>query len=66
MRDLPSLIQRSVLVALLTPAWAMASDCFPAPDSKKPQYLVAFGSLLYEEARVDKGRTGQAGIACMG
>ena len=54
MRDLPSLIQRTVLVALLTPAWAMASDCFPTPDSRKPQYLVAFGSLLYEEARLRK------------
>ena len=54
MRDLPSLMQRSLLVALLTQGWALASDCFPAPDTKKPQYLVAFGSLLYEGARLNK------------
>ncbi|OED43285.1 hypothetical protein ACH42_10465 [Endozoicomonas sp. (ex Bugula neritina AB1)] len=54
MLDLPSIMQRSLLVALLTPGWGLASECFPTPDSKKPQYLVAYGSLLYEESRLRK------------
>ena len=55
MLDLTSIMQRSLLVSLLVsllmPGWTLASDCFPSPSDKKPQYLVAYGSLLYEDAR---------------
>ena len=54
MLDLSTLIQRSLILTLLMPGWVLANNCFPAPDSSKPQYLVAFGSLLYEEARLRK------------
>lgn len=42
---------RAVLVVCLSPALSVASDCFPRPDKNKPQYLVAYGSYLYEETR---------------
>ena len=42
---------RAVLAVCVLPALSPASDCFPKPDSNKPQYLVAYGSYLYEETR---------------
>lgn len=42
---------RTVLAVCVLPALSVASDCFPRADDNKPQYLVAYGSFLYEEAR---------------
>lgn len=42
---------RAVLAVCVLPALASASDCFPKPDNNKPQYLVAYGSYLYEDTR---------------
>lgn len=54
MLDLPSLMQRSLFIALLAPGWGLASDCFPTPDAQKKNYVVGYGSLMYEEARLRK------------
>ena len=54
MLDLPAIIQRSLLLALLLPGISAADECYPSPDSDKANYLVAFGSMLYEDAREQK------------
>ena len=46
-----TLLLRSVLALCALPAISVASDCFPKPDNNKHQYLVAYGSFLYEETR---------------
>lgn len=44
-----------ILAALLTaPMSIQANECFPAFDNTKHQYLIGYGSLLYEQARVSK------------
>ena len=46
-----TLLLRSVLALCALPEMSVASDCFPKPDNDKPQYLVAYGSFLYEKTR---------------
>ncbi len=59
MLNVSSFLQRSFFVALLTPTVTLASQCYPTPDSNRPQYLVGYGSLLYEEARAAKTEKGK-------
>lgn len=54
MLDFTSFLRRSLMVSLLLPGWTLASECYPSPDSSRPQYLVGYGSLLYKEARKRK------------
>ena len=38
-------------ILCIAPAVSMANECFPAFDKTKSQYIVGYGSLLYEQAR---------------
>lgn len=40
-----------LLILTLIPELASANACFPAIDSKKPQYVIGYGSLLYDQSR---------------
>ena len=46
-----TLLLRSALALCFLPAISLASECFPSPDSDKPQYVVAYGQYLYKETR---------------
>ena len=46
-----TLLLRSALALCSLPAISVASECFPSPDSNKPQYVVAYGQYLYNETR---------------
>lgn len=38
-------------ILCISSSLSMANDCFPPFDKTKPQYIVGYGSLLYEQAR---------------
>ena len=44
-------VQHFLLLALIFPVCAMASECFPGPDKEKDQYLVVYGNYFYDQAR---------------
>ena len=43
------------VLMLLLPGSALTEDCFPKPDETKPQYMLGYGTYLYEEARKSSG-----------
>lgn len=38
-------------ILFISSSLSMANDCFPPFDKTKPQYIIGYGSLLYEPAR---------------
>lgn len=52
----PKVTGPALSVVLLTAPSVLANTCFPPPDKSVPQYVVGYGSLLYEQvARADPG-----------
>ena len=54
MLDLAKLMQCCLATVFLLPIGVSANSCFPVPDSKQTQYLIVYGDLMYEEARLDR------------
>lgn len=46
----PKVTGPALSVLLLTAPSVLANSCFPPPDKSVPQYVVGYGSLLYEQA----------------